>query len=264
MDENLGAAIVNDRVVFFSILGAILIIVGLVVLGLKKKWFKVKAKGIEISNGEEDKEDKEDKEIKKFLQERDNKWLNVLNLQSQYLQELDDKKVDVRHDCLVKQLGYVDDTFDSEETTLRIKLAGDLDRTNEKVQLAEYRFESTFHKTKREIIQVIKDNNLLHSTVEELKEKMRKRAKKNTDYFRKDAPFYPIPISEQIINEYSEFVERAAEDGIVNARSLAQKREDDIKQLYDNYNKKIQQVIHNEIPDTVTGDNSEEKEERNG
>lgn len=263
MDENLGIAIVNDRLIFFSIFGAVIALIAIILIGIKNGWWSLKSKKGEIS-GKKSTVNKVE-EIYKSLEERDNKWYNVLNLQAKYLQELDDDKVNVRHDCLVKQLGYLDDTFDSEETTLRIKLAGELDRKSEKVQLAEYRFESTFHKTKREIIQVVKDNNLLQSSVEELKEKMRKRARKNTDFFRKDAPFYPIPIDEKIIEEYSEFVERAAEDGIVHARMLAEKREEDLKKLYEEYDEKIKQIIKREIPDINLGEESgEEKEERIG
>lgn len=257
MDEKLGIAIINDKVAFFTLV--ILFVLGIIAffIGLKKGWWILKSKKGEIT-GQQERAVREvaKNEALETQKERDRKWYNVLALQSKLLQELDDKKVDIRHNCLVRQLGYIDDTFDSEETSLRLKLSKDLDRKNEKVQLAEYRFESTFHKTKREIIQVVKDNNLLQQTPEELKEKIRKRAKKNTDYFRKDAPFYPIKIDEKVVEEYSDFVETAAEQGIMHARELAEQREKELVKLYDEYEAKIAQIIQDEIPDVATA-NSE-------
>lgn len=266
----MGAAIVSlfeDNLKFFIFTVIIIVITVIFFIGLAKGWWALKTNKVSLENkgtkeGEKEEtleEDIDDKE-QKILEERDGKWYNVTTRLIERLQDIDDEKNEIRHDCLVKQLGYVDDTFEGEKTVLWSKMVGNVDRKNEKVQLAEYRFDNTYHKTQKEIVQVIKNNSLLKSTEEELKERIKKRAKKYTTYFEMDIKNYPITIDEKAVEEYIKFVETTAINSMINARNLAKKREDDIRQLYNKFNEDMKKIIQDEIPKPLLkGAKDEEK-----
>lgn len=255
MDENFGVALLNNTYVITLIAIMIIGLVGTFLIGIKKGWWSFKRKDTEFCGKvetvvEEVKEETKE-EIKENTKIRDQRWRNILARQFYLIQELDEKKVAIRHTYLVRQLGFVDDTFESKKYEFILMLAGKNDRTAEATQLAEFKFEATYHTTKREIIQMIKENHLLESTLDELKEKMKKIAKRNTDYFKKEyAVSYPIKIDEKFVEEYTNFVDRESEKAIVNAYNLAKQREEQLTALQKEYKSELDKIIKYELPDT--------------
>lgn len=254
MDEKLGVALINNTYTVTLIAIIILMLIGAFLFGVKKGWWNLKIKDKELSGPVKDVVDTVREETKESIEEatkvRDQRWRNILARQFFLIQDLDEKKINIRHSYLVKQLGFVDDTFDSIKYEFILMLAGKNDRTLEATQLAEFKFEATYHTTKREIIQMIKENHLLESTLDELKEKMKKIAKRNTDYFRKEyAVSYPIKIDEKFVQEYTNFVERESERAIINAYNLAKQREEQLSELQKEYKKELDKIIKYELPD---------------
>ena len=75
-----------------------------------------------------------------------------------------------------------------------------------------------------------------------------------------DIKNYPITIDEKAVEEYIKFVETTAINSMINARNLAKKREDDIKQLYNKFNEDMKKIIQDEIPKPLLkGAKDEEK-----
>ena len=251
MDENFGVALLNNTYVITLIAIMIVGLVGTLLIGIKKGWWFFKRKDTEFCGKVESVVEETKEEIKENTKIRDQRWRNILARQFYLIQELDEKKVAIRHTYLVRQLGFVDDTFESKKYEFILMLAGKNDRTAEATQLAEFKFEATYHTTRREIIQMIKENHLLESTLDELKEKMRKIAKRNTDYFKKEyAVSYPIKIDEKFVEEYTNFVDRESEKAIVNAYNLAKQREEQLTALQKEYKSELDKIIKYELPDT--------------
>ena len=94
-------------------------LVGTFLIGIKKGWWSFKRKDTEFCGKvetvvEEVKEETKE-EIKESTKIRDQRWRNILARQFYLIQELDEKKIAIRHTYLVRQLGFVDDTFESKK-----------------------------------------------------------------------------------------------------------------------------------------------------